>query len=133
MEKAEIVRSVEVDYDPKGDVLYISFEKPQEADDSDITEEGMIIRLKRGKDCWLGYSERQQKDAPETAQKLRFISCMVILYPAAFCFFYCVEVGVVGQNPCLVCYGGCGYDAVAHGRVFVLAFEQSGLFGYCWV
>lgn len=49
MEKAEIIRSVEVDYDPKGDVLYISFGKPQEADDSDVTEEGVVIRLKEGK------------------------------------------------------------------------------------
>ena len=49
MEKAELLRNIEVDYDPKGDVLYISFGKPQEADDSDITEEGIIIRLKEGK------------------------------------------------------------------------------------
>jgi len=49
VEKAEIIRSVEVDYDPKGDVLYISFGKPQEADDSDVTEEGVVIRLKEGK------------------------------------------------------------------------------------
>ena len=49
MEKAELIRNIEVDYDPKGDVLYISFGKPQEADDSDITEEGVIIRLREGK------------------------------------------------------------------------------------
>lgn len=49
MEKTELIRNIEVDYDPKGDVLYISFGKPQEADDSDITEEGVIIRLKEGK------------------------------------------------------------------------------------
>ena len=49
MAKAELIRNIEVDYDPKGDVLYISFGKPQEADDSDITEEGVIIRLKEGK------------------------------------------------------------------------------------
>jgi len=30
-------------------VLYINFGKPQEADDSDVTEEGVIIRLKEGK------------------------------------------------------------------------------------
>ena len=49
MEKAELLRNIEVDYDPKGDVLYISFGKPQQADDSDITEEGVIIRLKEGR------------------------------------------------------------------------------------
>ncbi|KPV65362.1 MAG: hypothetical protein AOA65_0224 [Candidatus Bathyarchaeota archaeon BA1] len=49
MEKAELIRNIALDYDPKGDVLCISFGKPQEADDSDITEEGVIIRLKEGK------------------------------------------------------------------------------------
>jgi uncharacterized protein YuzE len=49
LEKAELIRDIKVDYDPKGDVLYISFGEPQEADDSDITEEGVIIRLKEGK------------------------------------------------------------------------------------
>jgi len=47
--KTELKRSIQSDYDPKGDVLYINFGKPQEADDSDITEEGVIIRLKEGK------------------------------------------------------------------------------------
>ncbi len=49
MEKAELIRNILVDYDPEGDVLYISFGKPQEADDSNITEEGVIVRLKEGK------------------------------------------------------------------------------------
>jgi len=30
----------------------------------------------------------------------------------------------------LVSGGGCGYDAVAHGDVFVLAFDEPCLFGY---
>lgn len=29
MEKAELIRNIEVDYDPKADVLYINFGKPQ--------------------------------------------------------------------------------------------------------
>jgi uncharacterized protein YuzE len=49
LEKAELIRDIKVDYDPKGDVLYISFGEPQQADDSDVTEEGVIIRLKEGK------------------------------------------------------------------------------------
>lgn len=36
-------------YDPEGDVLYIHFGKPQAADDSDMTDEGVIIRLRKGK------------------------------------------------------------------------------------
>jgi len=49
MEKAELARNVVVDHDPKGDALYISFGKPQEVDDSNVTEEGGIIRLREGK------------------------------------------------------------------------------------
>ena len=40
---------IKADYDPEGDVLYISFGEPKEADDSDVTEEGVIIRLREGK------------------------------------------------------------------------------------
>ena len=49
MEEAKVIRKITTDYDAEGDVLYISFGEPQEADDSDITEEGVIIRLKEGK------------------------------------------------------------------------------------
>ena len=50
MEEAKVIRNTVMDYDPEGDVLYISFgKKPQSADDSDVTEEGVIVRLKRGK------------------------------------------------------------------------------------
>lgn len=45
-----MIRKTRIDYDPEGDVLYISFGgKPQPADDSDVTEEGVIVRLKEGK------------------------------------------------------------------------------------
>lgn len=37
-----------VDYDKETDVLYVSFGKPQKADDS-IQEEGIIKRTKKGK------------------------------------------------------------------------------------
>jgi uncharacterized protein YuzE len=47
--KAELIRNIELDYDAKGDVLYINFGKPQEADDSDVTEEGVVICLREGK------------------------------------------------------------------------------------
>lgn len=49
MEEAKVIRKITTDYDAEGDVLHISFGEPQEADDSDITEEGVIIRLKEGK------------------------------------------------------------------------------------
>jgi uncharacterized protein YuzE len=38
-----------VDYDADADVLYINFGDRGEADDSDVTEEGVIIRSKEGK------------------------------------------------------------------------------------
>ncbi len=36
------------DFDKKADVLYISLERPQEATDTDILEDGVFLRL-RGK------------------------------------------------------------------------------------
>ena len=34
------------DFDEKGDVLYISFERPQQATDTDILEDGVFLRLR---------------------------------------------------------------------------------------
>ena len=33
-----------VDYDEEADVLYIGFRKPQRATDSELTDDGMIVR-----------------------------------------------------------------------------------------
>lgn len=46
---AKQLNKIDVDYDPDGDVLYINFGHPEPADDSDITDEGVIIRLQEGK------------------------------------------------------------------------------------
>jgi uncharacterized protein YuzE len=35
-----------VDYDAKADVLYISFRRPQHATDTEMTEEGVLLRYK---------------------------------------------------------------------------------------
>jgi uncharacterized protein YuzE len=35
-------------YDREGDVLYISFKKPSHADDSEITDDNIIIRYEGG-------------------------------------------------------------------------------------
>jgi uncharacterized protein YuzE len=40
---------VNLNYDAEGDVLYINFGQPQEADDAEITDEGVVIRLREGK------------------------------------------------------------------------------------
>lgn len=49
MEESLVARKLHLSYDREGDVLYISFGPPQPADDSDITEEGVVIRLKEGR------------------------------------------------------------------------------------
>ena len=40
---------VKLDYDKEDDVLYISFGQPEPADDADVTDQGVIIRLRQGK------------------------------------------------------------------------------------
>lgn len=35
-------------YDKEADVLYVNFKKPSHADDSEITDEGVIVRYERG-------------------------------------------------------------------------------------
>lgn len=46
MAQANLVEKTRLNYDPESDVLYINFDPPQPADDSDITDEGVIIRLR---------------------------------------------------------------------------------------
>ena len=36
------------DYDKEADVLYINFKKPSHADDSELTDDDLIIRYKKG-------------------------------------------------------------------------------------
>ena len=50
-----------IHYDPEGDVLYIHFGKPQPADDSDVTDEGVIIRLRKGKIVGLSILNAQKR------------------------------------------------------------------------
>jgi len=35
-----------MDYDEEADVLYLTFQKPAEADDSELREDGIIVRYK---------------------------------------------------------------------------------------
>ena len=49
MAKEVLKEKIELDYDPEGDVLYISFGEPQAADDADISEDDIIVRLRAGK------------------------------------------------------------------------------------
>jgi uncharacterized protein YuzE len=49
MAEVTLAEKSKLSYDSEGDVLYINFGIPQPADDSDITDEGIIIRLRAGK------------------------------------------------------------------------------------
>ncbi|MGA3298378.1 MAG: DUF2283 domain-containing protein [Candidatus Bathyarchaeia archaeon] len=68
MAKAEQVRltpdKVDVEYDEKGDVLYIAFSPDTAADDSELTDNDVLIRYKGNKIIGLTvlhFSERQRK------------------------------------------------------------------------
>ena len=39
-------KQVWFDFDEEADVLYVSFERPQEATDSDMTEDGIVMRYR---------------------------------------------------------------------------------------
>jgi uncharacterized protein YuzE len=41
-----VLDKLKFNYDPESDVLYINFDEPMAADDSDITDEGVIVRLR---------------------------------------------------------------------------------------
>lgn len=49
MAQIDFVERTKLNYDAENDVLYINFDQPQPADDSDITDEGVIIRLRENK------------------------------------------------------------------------------------
>jgi len=71
MAKSEIValstEVIDVEYDEKADVLYISFSPDIRADDSELTSNDVVIRYKNGKIIGLTilhFSERH-KQKPE--------------------------------------------------------------------
>ena len=41
-------KKIWVDYDEEADVLYVSFKKPSHADDSELTEDDVIVRREKG-------------------------------------------------------------------------------------
>jgi len=43
------VKKFHVDYDKEADVLYISFERPQKATDTEVMEEGVLLRFRDDK------------------------------------------------------------------------------------
>lgn len=49
MAKVSLIERTKLSYDAEGDVFYISFGEPQPADDSDLTDEGVVVRLREGR------------------------------------------------------------------------------------
>lgn len=49
MAKKSVTENVQLSYNDDADVLYISFDSPQPADDADLTDEGVVVRLRSGK------------------------------------------------------------------------------------
>ena len=45
----DIAKKFHVNYDAKADVLYISFEHPQKADDTKVTDNGILLRYRNDK------------------------------------------------------------------------------------
>ena len=51
-----------LDYDAEADVMYVSFEKPQNSDDSELLEDGTLLKYAKDKLVGLtilNYSKRQ--------------------------------------------------------------------------
>ena len=46
MAQTNLIERTRLNYDAEADILYINFDLPQPADDSDITDEGVIIRMR---------------------------------------------------------------------------------------
>ncbi|MGB9714813.1 MAG: DUF2283 domain-containing protein [Thermodesulfovibrionales bacterium] len=40
-------------YDEEADVLYLNFKKPSHADDSELTDDDIIIRYEKGEVVWI--------------------------------------------------------------------------------
>lgn len=71
MAKTELVKlapeTLDVEYDEKGDVLYIAFSPETVADDSELTENDVLLRYKGDKIIGLTilhFSERARKSKP---------------------------------------------------------------------
>jgi len=56
------VRRMWIDYDKEADVLYISFKRPQKATDSEMLENGILVRFKGDEIIGLTILEASKRD-----------------------------------------------------------------------
>jgi uncharacterized protein YuzE len=54
-----------VDYDREADVLYISFQRPQKATDTEMTEEGILLRYRRKELVGITVLDASTRTLPE--------------------------------------------------------------------
>jgi len=62
-----------LDYDKEADVLYISFQKPQKADDSEMQKNGILLSYRKDKLVGvtiLDFSKRNTLDEKRTNQRI---------------------------------------------------------------
>jgi uncharacterized protein YuzE len=57
-------KKIWVDYDEKADVLYVNFKKPSHADDSDLTDDDVIIRYEKGQVVGMTYLNASKRQKP---------------------------------------------------------------------
>jgi len=69
----ENIEKLDVAYDKERDVLYISFGKPKEADESKLTQNDIVVRYKHGKVIGLtviSFSKRHPQNTKPHNKKL---------------------------------------------------------------
>ena len=54
------IKGLWIDYDKEGDVLYLSFRRPQKATDSEMLDNGVLLRYKGEKLVGVPYLRRQK-------------------------------------------------------------------------
>jgi uncharacterized protein YuzE len=57
-------KKIWVDYDEKADVLYVNFKKPSHADDSDLTDDNVIIRYENGQIVGMTFLNASKRQRP---------------------------------------------------------------------
>jgi uncharacterized protein YuzE len=58
-------KKIWVDYDGLADVLYVNFKKPSHADDSDITDDDVIIRYEEGQIVGMTFLNASKRQKPQ--------------------------------------------------------------------
>ena len=69
MNEVKNVPLYEIDYDQEADVLYISFKRPQKATDSEMLENGILVRYRGGQVIGLTILEASKRDKKNAKRK----------------------------------------------------------------